>query len=86
VCPFPREHDAARGAAIAEQAQRLFDPRGGRIGRFAAGASVAKTAALGAGRHHLGNAASAADAAAIVHEAVEGGVTVFDNSLHHVVR
>jgi hypothetical protein len=57
-----------------------------RVAGASAGASVAKTAALGAGRHHLGNAASAADAAAIVHEAVEGGVTVFDNSLHHVVR
>jgi uncharacterized protein len=36
--------------------------------------------ALGCGGHHLGNAASAREATAIVHEAIDGGITFFDNA------
>ena len=36
--------------------------------------------ALGLGGHHLGDAATVQEATAIVHEAVDGGVTFFDNA------
>jgi uncharacterized protein len=36
--------------------------------------------ALGVGGHHLGSAASVQDATAIVHEAVDNGITFFDNA------
>ncbi len=35
---------------------------------------------IGLGGHHIGNAASLSDATAIVHEAVDNGVTFFDNA------
>jgi uncharacterized protein len=38
-----------------------------------------KISALGLGGHHLGDAEDVATATAIVHEAIEGGVTFFDN-------
>lgn len=36
--------------------------------------------ALGCGGHHLGNAPTVGDAVRIVHEAVDGGITFFDNA------
>jgi len=36
--------------------------------------------ALGVGGHHLGNAATVGDAVDIVHEAIDGGITFFDNA------
>jgi aryl-alcohol dehydrogenase-like predicted oxidoreductase len=43
------------------------------------GKADAKVSALGLGGHHLGDAADEKTAVQIVHEAVEGGITFFDN-------
>jgi aryl-alcohol dehydrogenase-like predicted oxidoreductase len=43
------------------------------------GASGVQISALGLGGHHLGDAADEPTAIQIVHEAVEGGITFFDN-------
>jgi aryl-alcohol dehydrogenase-like predicted oxidoreductase len=43
------------------------------------GKTDAKVSALGLGGHHLGDAADEKTAVQIVHEAVEGGITFFDN-------
>ncbi|HEY3818258.1 MAG TPA: aldo/keto reductase [Polyangiaceae bacterium] len=45
----------------------------------ALGLTGAKVSALGVGGHHLGDAASFAEADRIVGEAIDGGVTFFDN-------
>lgn len=43
------------------------------------GASAVKVSALGLGGHHLGNAKDVETAIEIVHRAIDGGVTFFDN-------
>ena len=43
------------------------------------GSSGAQISALGLGGHHLGNAQDEATAIQIVHEAIDGGITFFDN-------
>ena len=43
------------------------------------GASTAKISALGLGGHHLGDAEDESTAIQIVHEAIDGGITFFDN-------
>lgn len=43
------------------------------------GKSEVKVSALGLGGHHLGDAADEKTAHRIVHEAIEGGITFFDN-------
>src|ERR1700742_3522714 len=43
------------------------------------GATGVKISALGLGGHHLGDAKDEATAMQIVHEAIDGGITFFDN-------
>jgi aryl-alcohol dehydrogenase-like predicted oxidoreductase len=43
------------------------------------GRTSAKISALGFGGHHLGDAPDAKTAVEIVHQAVDGGITFFDN-------
>src|SRR5580704_14344296 len=43
------------------------------------GSHDVQVSALGLGGHHLGDAADQAEATRIVHAAIEGGVTFFDN-------
>jgi aryl-alcohol dehydrogenase-like predicted oxidoreductase len=49
------------------------------IPQRALGKTGAKVSALGVGGHHLGDAASFAEADRIVGEAIDGGITFFDN-------
>ncbi len=42
-------------------------------------AADVKVSALGLGGHHLGDLPTVEDAISLVHEAVEGGITFFDN-------
>jgi aryl-alcohol dehydrogenase-like predicted oxidoreductase len=43
------------------------------------GKTGAKVSALGLGGHHLGQTRSEDEAIQIIHEAVDGGITFFDN-------
>jgi aryl-alcohol dehydrogenase-like predicted oxidoreductase len=43
------------------------------------GRSDAKISALGFGGHHLGDAPDAKTAVEIIHQAVDGGITFYDN-------
>jgi aryl-alcohol dehydrogenase-like predicted oxidoreductase len=43
------------------------------------GRATDRVSALGLGGHHLGDAANVGDAIRIVHEAIDGGITFFDN-------
>ena len=52
---------------------------GGTIPLKKFGRSDAKISALGFGGHHLGDAPDAKTAVEIVHQAVDGGITFFDN-------
>jgi aryl-alcohol dehydrogenase-like predicted oxidoreductase len=52
----------------------------GGIPRRAFGRHSDTISALGLGGHHLGNAATVGEAAAIVHEAIDSGITFFDNA------
>jgi len=51
----------------------------GQIPTRAFGRSNVRISALGLGGHHLGDAASAEEAIGLVHEAVDAGITFFDN-------
>jgi aryl-alcohol dehydrogenase-like predicted oxidoreductase len=50
------------------------------IERRAFGRHADRISALGLGGHHLGNAATLAEAKAIAHEAIDSGITFFDNA------
>ncbi len=67
---------AAGGAVAPELAAAQSAP--GTIPKRKFGRHPDLISALGLGGHHLGSAASAQDAAAIVHAAVDGGVTFMD--------
>jgi predicted aldo/keto reductase-like oxidoreductase len=49
------------------------------IPRRKLGKTGVEVSALGCGGHHLGDMASAADAVRLVHEAIDSGITFFDN-------
>ncbi|HVV51288.1 MAG TPA: aldo/keto reductase [Polyangia bacterium] len=51
----------------------------GEIPRRKLGKTGAEVSALGLGGHHLGDLPTAADAARLVHEAIDAGITFFDN-------
>ena len=63
-------------AAIAQSQQ----PANGTIPQRRFGRANVTISALGLGGHHLGNAATQADATNIVAEAIDGGITFFDNA------
>src|ERR1700745_2420275 len=51
----------------------------GEIPRRALGRTGVQVSAIGAGGHHLGDLPSVDDAIRLVHEAVDAGITFFDN-------
>jgi aryl-alcohol dehydrogenase-like predicted oxidoreductase len=55
------------------------DPPDGAIPQRRLGRADAKVSALGMGGHHLGDLATVDEAIRLVHEAVDAGVTFFDN-------
>ena len=55
------------------------DPRPGEIPQRPLGRTGAKVSALGVGGHHLGDFKTVEEAIRLVHEAVEAGITFFDN-------
>ena len=63
-------------------AERASAAAGGRPGEMPLrpfGSTGEKVSALGMGGHHLGDVKTVDDAIRLVHEAVEGGITFFDN-------
>jgi uncharacterized protein len=56
------------------------DPGGGDIPRRPLGRTGIQVSALGVGGHHLGDLTTADEAIRLVHEAVDAGVTFFDNA------
>jgi predicted aldo/keto reductase-like oxidoreductase len=54
-------------------------PRGAEIPRRSLGKTGEEVSILGVGGHHLGDFASLDEAARLVHEAIDSGVTFFDN-------
>ncbi len=63
----------------AVRTQRNLGPVAGEIPRRPLGKTGEKVAILGVGGHHLGDFASLDEAARLVHEAIDSGVTFFDN-------
>ena len=55
------------------------DPRLGEIPQRPLGRTGAKVSALGVGGHHLGDFKTVEEAIRLVHEAVDAGITFFDN-------
>jgi uncharacterized protein len=55
------------------------DPRPGEIPQRPLGRTGAKVSALGVGGHHLGDFKTVEEAIRLVHEAVDAGITFFDN-------
>src|SRR4029077_7107517 len=51
----------------------------GEIPRRALGRTEVKVSAIGVGGHHLGDLPTVDDAVRLVHEAVDAGITFFDN-------
>jgi aryl-alcohol dehydrogenase-like predicted oxidoreductase len=75
---------SAFGAAIglgagAASATRDTEPRSGEIPRRPLGKTGAQVSAIGVGGHHLGDVSSVDEAVRLVHEALDAGVTFFDN-------
>ncbi|HZZ71392.1 MAG TPA: aldo/keto reductase [Pirellulales bacterium] len=58
---------------------RPADPPPGKIPLRSLGRANAKVSALGLGGHHIGDPKSVEEAIAIVHAALDGGITFFDN-------
>src|SRR5438270_7005499 len=56
------------------------DPGSGDIPRRPLGRTGAEVSAVGVGGHHLGDLATADEAIGLVHEAVDAGITFFDNA------
>src|SRR5260370_21638062 len=56
------------------------DPGNGEIPRRPLGRTGLQVSALGVGGHHLGDLPTADEAIRLVHEAVDAGVTFFDNA------
>ena len=78
---------ALRSPAQAPPTERAAPPPAGKEGQDAAdiprrplGRTGAVVSALGLGGHHLGDLKTAEEAARIVHEALDAGVTFFDNA------
>jgi uncharacterized protein len=55
------------------------DQRAGAIPQRPLGRTGAKVSALGVGGHHLGDLKTVEDAIRLVHEAIDAGITFFDN-------
>jgi uncharacterized protein len=55
------------------------DPNAGAIPQRPLGRTGAKVSALGLGGHHLGDLKTAEEAIRLVHEAVDAGITFYDN-------
>jgi predicted aldo/keto reductase-like oxidoreductase len=71
---------AAAGVPQVAGAQGASLPAGGIAQRAFGRHADVKVAILGLGGHHLGNAGSAAEAAQILHTAVDGGMQYMDNA------
>lgn len=75
------KHVAGASAALAGSASAgSAAPATGAILKRKFGRHPDEVSALGIGGHHLGDATSPGDAAAIVHEAVDAGITFCDNA------
>ena len=76
-------HACASGAAA--QPEKLADPTrpppagGDAIPRRPFGNKDVRVSALGLGGHHLGEVQTVEQAIALVHEAIDAGITFFDN-------
>jgi uncharacterized protein len=70
---------AGAGAAGASAATRGAETGPGEIPRRPLGRTGVQVSAIGAGGHHLGDLPTVDDAIRVVHEAVDAGITFFDN-------
>jgi len=70
---------AGAGAPAAPAARRGAESGSGEILRRPLGRTGIRVSAIGAGGHHLGDLPTVDDAIRLVHEAVDGGITFFDN-------
>jgi aryl-alcohol dehydrogenase-like predicted oxidoreductase len=71
---------SALAAGVRPDVAAAQTPATSGIPRRAFGRHRDTISALGMGGHHLGSAASVAVATAMVHEAIDGGITFFDNA------
>ena len=62
------------------------DHRAGEIPQRPLGRTGARVSALGVGGHHLGDFKTVEGAIRLVHEAVDAGITFFDNCWEYVRR
>jgi uncharacterized protein len=69
---------ASGGAVLPEGVSAQAAPSG--IPHRTFGRHADTVSALGCGGHHLGSAATVGEAVRIVHEAIDGGITFFDNA------
>src|SRR3954451_10097633 len=67
------------GAGAAAPATAAAETGSGEIPRRVLGRTDATVSAIGAGGHHLGDLPTVDDAIRLVHEAVDAGITFFDN-------
>jgi uncharacterized protein len=67
------------GPGDASPTVRGADPPSGEIPRRPLGATGVQVSAIGVGGHHLGDLSSVDEAVRLVHEALEAGITFFDN-------
>jgi aryl-alcohol dehydrogenase-like predicted oxidoreductase len=74
------------GAAVASGSDRRVDPGGEQIERGSSGMLLrplgrtgVRVSALGVGGHHLGDLPTMDDAIRLVHEAIDAGITFFEN-------
>jgi hypothetical protein len=67
------------GATRASPATGTTEPPPGEIPRRPFGKSGVQVSAIGVGGHHLGDLPSVDEAVRLVHEALDAGVTFFDN-------
>jgi len=70
---------AGAGAPAAPAARGGAESGSGEILRRPLGRTGIRVSAIGAGGHHLGDLPTVDDAIRLVHEAVDGGITFFDN-------
>ena len=62
------------------------DHRAGAIPQRPLGRTGARVSALGLGGHHLGDLKTVDEAIRLVHEAVDAGITFYDNCWEYVRR
>jgi uncharacterized protein len=75
-----RGPSAGASVVAASAAERKgSESRSGEIPRRALGGTGVQVSALGVGGHHLGDFPTVDEAVRLVHEAMDAGVTFFDN-------